>query len=770
MLLDKKRINCIALLYVIIVLGAANTQFSTLEIDALVESTDMKVENNTNVDNRDSLIIEPQEKLIFLTNAILITNKESIIVDLPKEPLEGEGSLMIEEFQDIMRLYNNSPSNISSKIQLYRRLLIRLNKMEVNTSFLDGKIEIMKAAIRYKLGIRGTAESGLRNIVNQSPLIPIREEATRVFLSYNYVNGNKNAINSFIKHYSSYLPPELNTYLQVVNKSLSTNITQEEAVYLMDTVILAPLGSYQHEGIRIKLLNNIQDQITIEKLQSSINVLLYEENDATVVSLMRLMVKKTEVDKDVLINWGDQLGVYEKDLVDTVRIYRKRFSQYQQYVNLYDQEYKARSRGRVFHSRLYAYRGMDNAPYNVRMVKRNLNEYLKGSVEREYLEKNAKRAFRNLLAYKQYDDLIKYAGLMKEKMAKGFVSPYINFWEAYSLLIIGKTNEAVPILGAILTKEPESYYGLMAQKSLKEIIRVRSFSVRNYINNLRELSVNSQQAQLNYAYVLYYIGNIIARKRAENIFRNQGLIISDNKLTLSTKKSSLMDTYLKLGLEKDARQLAFHDGIFNIYAQDLLFNKYYTKMDQQNGIIEILGKRQSAIQKKPSFTVEKEILKTYYPRPYQTLLSDAIDKSERKMDNYLIYSVMRVESFYKEKARSRAGAQGLMQIMPVTGKWLIGKYLPELQKYSLYTPNINIYLGSVYLYDNINAVGLLPALAAYNSGPTFMRKLSNKYNPYSDLELVEIHPKLETRNYVKKVIENYTRYSFLYNNNPQHSL
>lgn len=76
----------------------------------------------------------------------------------------------------------------------------------------------------------------------------------------------------------------------------------------------------------------------------------------------------------------------------------------------------------------------------------------------------------------------------------------------------------------------------------------------------------------------------------------------------------------------------------------------------------------------------------------------------------LIDAVIRTESGYRPDAVSRAGAQGLMQLMPKTGRAL-GVVDP-------FDPRENILAGSRYLRDQYDRFGALSlAVAAYNAGP-----------------------------------------------------
>ena len=699
-----------------------------------------------------------------MVSELNISNTEEFNNIPNKDLLEGEAPLMVSEFQEIMSLYNKSPSDVLQKIDLYRRLLVRLNKMEVNTEFLVGQRDLMKSALRYRLGIKETADKDVHRLVVTSKIASVREDAVKMLISFAYTDGNKQKIESFMKSYGSFVSSEINAHADIIVLSLENKNTIEESNHLIENIVLAPSSSFEHDGFSVRVLNNIQDNLSVLDLHKSINFSLYNESTDIALYLMRILIKKQNIDYNTLVTWSQKLGSYERDLFEFVKIYQGRSSVYKEYVEFYQNRIIAKNRGRQFHRRLYAYRGESKAPYNSSMSQQILDEYVKGSVEPEYLEKNAKRSFRNFLAYKKYDILISSAQQMRKKMGIDNISPYINFWESYSLLKQGYTNEAIPLLGDILSVAPESYYGILAQKKLKYIFSLIPSASNKYFYELKKQSTNDKNSLLAYAHVLYYIGNRSARGYAEKIFLQEGLIFSNVKKTPTSSKKYLIEAYLELGLIKNTRQIAYNDDIKTIYGQDVVLFNYYKKMNYMSGIMDLVTQRSHMISKRNSYTIGKEALQIYFPTPYQEYFLEISEKSERKMDNYLLYSVMRTESFYKENAYSRAGARGLMQIMPVTGKWLVDRYLPELQKYSLYTPSINIYLGSVYMYDNIQRMGFLPAIAAYNSGPTFVRNLSNKYRPQTDLELVEIHPKQETRNYVKKVIESYTRYSYIYNN------
>ncbi|MEE2662269.1 MAG: lytic transglycosylase domain-containing protein [Pseudomonadota bacterium] len=136
-----------------------------------------------------------------------------------------------------------------------------------------------------------------------------------------------------------------------------------------------------------------------------------------------------------------------------------------------------------------------------------------------------------------------------------------------------------------------------------------------------------------------------------------------------------------------------------------------------------------------------------------------------QIDRALIFAFMRQESGFNVRAKSIAGARGLMQLMPATASFIAQKRFRGRTRERLYDPTLNISLGQKYIQhllsaDHINSDLLLLA-AAYNGGPGNLQKWQRvaKKGGYTDpLMFIESIPALETRIFVERVLANLWMY------------
>jgi len=117
--------------------------------------------------------------------------------------------------------------------------------------------------------------------------------------------------------------------------------------------------------------------------------------------------------------------------------------------------------------------------------------------------------------------------------------------------------------------------------------------------------------------------------------------------------------------------------------------------------------------------------------PFGSLIYNEAKKNNLPPE--LVAAVVHTESKFQPTARSGAGAQGLMQLVPKTGRWLGARNLMDLTQ--------NVQAGAKYLRyltDRFNG-NTQKAIAAYNAGEGNVRRFGG------------VPPFRETRNYVNRV-------------------
>ncbi|CAN5719717.1 transglycosylase SLT domain-containing protein [soil metagenome] len=159
----------------------------------------------------------------------------------------------------------------------------------------------------------------------------------------------------------------------------------------------------------------------------------------------------------------------------------------------------------------------------------------------------------------------------------------------------------------------------------------------------------------------------------------------------------------------------------------------------------------------------RRLYRILYPFPYRTLITE--EARDRSLDPYTVAALIRQESVFEARITSPAGARGLMQIMPATGRMLadavgIEPWNAEL----LYHPEINVHLGTRYVarhWENYD--GSLPSVfSAYNAGSHRVEWWSEFPEYDSDELFTERIPFRETRDYVKILTRNQALYRGLY--------
>lgn len=149
----------------------------------------------------------------------------------------------------------------------------------------------------------------------------------------------------------------------------------------------------------------------------------------------------------------------------------------------------------------------------------------------------------------------------------------------------------------------------------------------------------------------------------------------------------------------------------------------------------------------------------YYPLRYEREIAAAGER--HRINPYLIAAVIDAESGFDATTVSRAGAVGLMQIMPATARELRQRKLVDeriVGAGNLSDPDVNIEYGTAYLRYLVNRYHEVETvLAAYNAG---MRNADVWAAQGPDIRKQIGFP--ETKRYVAKVVRARDRYERLY--------
>ena len=176
--------------------------------------------------------------------------------------------------------------------------------------------------------------------------------------------------------------------------------------------------------------------------------------------------------------------------------------------------------------------------------------------------------------------------------------------------------------------------------------------------------------------------------------------------------------------------------------------------------------------------IPAELLELNFPRFYKEEIERSCE--EFNLPEHLVYALVRSESFFDQNVMSKAGANGLTQLMEATAEDE-AKKLKLGENFDIFDPETNIRMGTHYLSSLIGRTddnNELLALYAYNAGLTNVRNWGKRFRSdwattgkaarkpvgiSMDLFLESL-PFAETREYGRKVISAAAVYAYLYEN------
>jgi soluble lytic murein transglycosylase len=330
---------------------------------------------------------------------------------------------------------------------------------------------------------------------------------------------------------------------------------------------------------------------------------------------------------------------------------------------------------------------------------------------------------------KDYKAAWQWAEPITTNNPNSILAPRAGFWVGKWATKLGKQQEAKAAYEYAIAQYPYSYYAWRSAAIL-------GLNVGNF-NNLRQM--------------------------------NPEVALSGRPVPLAGSET-FKELYL-LGQDRDAWlqwQTEFHNKMQPTIAEQ--FTEGLMRLAQGENKIGIdkvskLEDRETPEDKAQYQVLRQQIIywQARYPFPY---LNEVEKWSQhQKINPLLVTAVMRQESQFQPKAKSTAGATGLMQVLPSTAKWIAPQIKMDSQKIDLENESENIMYGTWYLdhthqeYQNNS----LLAIASYNAGPGNVSKWLQTLPKGDPDEFVEAIPFDETKNYVRQVFGNYWNYLRLYN-------
>lgn len=149
--------------------------------------------------------------------------------------------------------------------------------------------------------------------------------------------------------------------------------------------------------------------------------------------------------------------------------------------------------------------------------------------------------------------------------------------------------------------------------------------------------------------------------------------------------------------------------------------------------------------------------------PLQYLEQVQFAAQQHRVEQAMILAIIHTESSFDPQAFSRAGACGLMQLMPQTLEWGRDKCPAPFEEGDIFDPQTNVYYGTLVLQYQYQTFGNWEtALAAYNVGGTTVSQWLKDVRYSEDGKRLHTIPYPETEHFVQRVLQAREMYRTLY--------
>lgn len=376
-------------------------------------------------------------------------------------------------------------------------------------------------------------------------------------------------------------------------------------------------------------------------------------------------------------------------------------------------------------------------------------------------------------AASRFQELAKQSSRSKANLAK------YQYWSAVSFMKLGRMGKAQSLLTRLSQDPLRGYYAHAASSRLVELQAIKS------VKGLQSLS--SRWSFLDMMLPSIEASTGPAGEDSDDEQNYTAFVIDEEERELSDEALPIQETPVpeelpeiknpilaaKFETANILKSLGLNEWAKweNYSIEQKTKNKDYLKtlissyegLDQfhrssQIGHLKFISERS-----KLGFTQANFFWSSAYPKAF----SKSVENWGRKQSvpDEFIWAIMKQESQFKRDAISPVGALGLMQVMPMTGY-----HISRLQEIDDFNPqqllesDMAIRLGAAYLKRLLKKFNYQFPLvaAAYNAGPHRADSWMNAFGHLSADEFIEHIPFAETRNYVKKVVNNQQIYREFY--------
>lgn len=365
---------------------------------------------------------------------------------------------------------------------------------------------------------------------------------------------------------------------------------------------------------------------------------------------------------------------------------------------------------------LYRYADLQTEKEKIKIYKDIITKYPKS----EYIPDCLVSIFFDFKNNGKTQNAIKIGQIYTEKFSGTPQESQMLFWTGKCLQKLGKGIEAKKYFNKVISKYPDSYYAFRASRS-----DIKTQTSWNFDG--KQLP-DSTKFSIDFPY--------------------------DN---LSSADISLIKLFLAVGDYTVLDEIPFDNYAIRSWIE-------YKKGNPAKSIY--LANKYITESKDKKIPYTSSVWKLAFPIYY----SDEINSNAVKqaIDPYLILSLIREESHFKENAISSSNAMGLMQLLIPTAIYIADKkQMPAPDEEKLQNAQYNIALGTAYLafvLDETDVKTPMYAIGGYNGGPNAMNKWKKTLKVDDTDDFVEKIPYDESRNYIKKVYRSRYNYSKIYGN------